>query len=620
MPALPTATTAVLCLALFAAGAASQTSAWAELPVPQGVVSSALKGQGKLVTYDEGSTLQVFSAVTRKWHAISKSPSSSVRLFNDCVVILEPNTCRAFSSHTGRSEAVTTTNVGTLLNLAGNKNDSIVLVQSGMQLHAFSAFTGTWTSRTMTANATATTQRHVAVLQDGPVLAAMSAFEGDWHDVTHGTNLTGIGADGTVATASSATQNFAFSAHTRRWRTSPAMSNATFARGDDWALWLANGTVHAFSGLRGAFVSDTSGATAIAGSTDLYALLTTPTGLRAFSAVTGDLITIPSATNAIDLGDAAALLHDGTTITGYSPLRQQTAQLPATAISSSAGNSVAFATDASGQSFAWSSFTANWYAAPTATNGFAPMLTTTTLGIASPTDAYAFAARSGQFVPYGSPLAGLTSNPTSAPLLGYDATHFVAFDTDGERWVASTRTSNSPPIFSIWRTSALVLDNGTAHGFGAQAAAWQQHDLQSASASATANSEVAFVVTSHHVTACSMLPEIVAFQQFPHFRRVQPRGAAISFAAALPDAAFAIAAFAQPTTPIVVPGLGTLMLDASHAFLVPVIPSTKRPVVRVTLQIPADLILSGSTLASQLVVLPALAPPYLSDRATVSVW
>jgi len=53
---------------------------------------------------------------------------------------------------------------------------------------------------------------------------------------------------------------------------------------------------------------------------------------------------------------------------------------------------------------------------------------------------------------------------------------------------------------------------------------------------------------------------------------------------------------------------------------VPVISSAKRPVASVTLQLPADLILSGSTLASQLLVLPALLPPYLSGRATVSIW
>ena len=588
--------------------------------MPQGVVSSSLKGQGKLVTYDEGSTLQVFSSVTRKWHAISKTPASSVRLFNDCVVILEPNSCCAFSSHTGRSEAITTTNMATLLNVASHRNDSIVLVQSGLQLHAFSAFTGTWTSRTTTANVSATAQRHVAVLHDGPVLAAMSAFGGDWRDYIHGTNITGIGADGTVATASSVALNFAFSAHTGAWRTAPAMSNATFARGDDWAMWLANGTAHAFSGLCGSFVSDTSGATAIAGSTDLYALLTTPTGVRAFSAVTGDLISIASGAATIDLGGAAALLHDSTTITGYSPLRQQSAQLTTAAASSGAGNTIAFATDASGQSFAWSSLTASWHAAPASANGSPPILTTTTVGITTPADAYAFAARTGQFVPCGRPLAGLAANPTSAPLLGYDATCFIAFDTDAERWVQSARTSNSPPIFSIWRTSALVLDDSTAHGFGAQAAAWQQHNVQSASASVIANSEVACVVTSHHVAACSMLPEIVAFQQFPHFRRVQPRGSPISFVAAPADAAFAIAAFAQPTAPIVVPGFGTLMLDANHAFLVPVIVTAKRPAARVTLQIPADLGLSGSTLASQLVVLPPAAPPYLSDRATVSIW
>jgi len=598
----------------------SQNSSWSDLDVAQGVVSSALKGQGKLVTYDAGTTLHVFSSVTRSWHALPKSSTGSVRLFNDCVVILEPTSCLAFSSHTGRSASITTSAPTTLLNALNQKNDSIALVHSGTQLHAFSAFRGTWQSRTVSSSYSASAQRHVAVLHDGATLAAMSAFDGAWHDHQHNTTITGTTADGTVATASSATSQFAFSGHTCSWQSAPTIANASFARGDDWAMWFANGSVLAFSGLRGNFVAEQTGATGIAGSTDLYALLTTPTGTCAYSAVTSDLLTIANAPSAITLGGATALLHDGPTIIGYSALRQQTAPLPTTATASSAGNSVAVATNAAGQSFAWSSFTASWHAAPTVTVGIMPTVTTTTIAFDTTTDAYAFAARTGQFVPLGSAIQGLIANPTSAPLLAHNANELAAFDTDGERWVSSPRQSSTPPVFSIWRTSSIVLDGQTAHGFGAQAADWQQHLLPAGNASATANSEVAYIVTSHRIAACSMLPEIVSFQQFPHFRRVQPRGAPITFAAAPTDAAFAIAAFAQPTAPVVVPGLGELLLDANHAFLVPIAPSHKQPVQQVTLQVPADLVLSGSTLASQLVVLPQTALPYLSNRATVTIW
>jgi len=620
MSPLPAIPCLLLVAPLLVADAVGQSSAWAELAVPQGVVSNAVKGQGKLVTYDEGSALQVFSAVTRQWQPISKSPAAAVTLFNDCVVIIEPGSCRAFSSHTATTAFIATPAGGTLLNPPGNKNDSILLVQSGQLLHAFSAFTGEWTTHETTGAASATTQRHVAVLQDGPVISAMSAFEGRWHDFTHNTTITDIGADGTVATVSGATLNFAFSAHTCRWQVAPALGNATLYRGDDWALWLANGATLAYSGLRGAFVSDTSGASGVAGSTDLYALLTTPAGLRAFSAVTGDLISITSNPTAIDLGAAAAVLHEGATVIGYSPLRQETAALSIPAAASGAGTNVAYVTDAAGRSFAWSSITASWHQAPAATNGAIPALTTTSIGLMSPTDAFAFAATTGEFVPHGGPLTALASNPTSAPLLGYDATHYVAFDSDAGRWMGSPRASSTPPIFSIWRTSSLVIDDLTAHGFGAQAAQWHRQTLAAANGTPTANSEVAYVVTPHHIAACSMLPEIVSLQQFPHFRRVQPRGAPIGFAAAPVDGALAIAAFAPLAAPVTVPGLGTLSLDGLQATLVTVVPTAKQPVVPVTLQLPADPILSGSLLTSQMVVLPFAGQPYLSDRATVSIW
>lgn len=607
-------------LALLVAGATGQASSWSDLDVAQGVVSSALKGQGKLVTYDAGTTLHVFSAVTRSWHALSKSPAATIRLFNDCVVIVEPNGCQAFSSHTGRSESITTTGAATVLNPVSQKNDSIALVHAGTDLHAFSAFTGAWVRRPVSGSFAASAQRHVAVLHDGPTIAGMSAFDGTWHEHQHNTAITATSADGTVATASGATAHFAFSAHIRSWQTAPAPGTANFVRGDDWVMWLANGSVLAFSGLRGNFVAAPMTVTGIAGTTDLYALLTTPSGTCAYSAVTGDLLSVASAPSAIDLGGATALLHDGTTMLGYSALRQQVAPLPASVASSSAGNNVAVATTATGQSFAWSSYTASWHPAPPATAGFLPTQTTTTIAFDTGADAFAFGARTGQFVPLGAPIQGFVSNPTSAPLLAHGSAGLAAFDTDAERWVTTPRQATSPPVFSIWRTSAIVIDGQTAHGFGAQTGAWQSQTIPAGNSAPIANSEVGHVVTSHRIAACSMLPEIVAFQQFPHFRRVQPLGAPITFAAAPADAAFAIAAFAQPTAPIVVPGLGELMLDSNHAFLAPVAPSAKQPVQRVTLDLPADPILSGTTLASQLVVLPQAAPPYLSARATVTIW
>jgi hypothetical protein len=595
-------------------------SAWADLAVPQGVVTTGVRGQGKLVTYDQGSTLHVFSAVTRQWHATPKLPATTVRLFNDCAVIIEPNICRAFSSLTGRFADLNTTGSTSILNSASHKNDSIVLVADGNNLHAFSAFTGTWTTRTNAAGQAVDVQRHVAVTHQGGTVAALSAFDNIWRDQDCGTTATTISADGTAAIASNAAATFAFSAHTRTWQMHEPMGNATFTRANDWALWFNSTSVVAYSSLRGAFASELASVTTFAGSTDLYALLNTPTGLLAYSAITGDLLTIAQPANSIDFGSAVALLHRSKSVRAYSPLRQTVAMLPVKPTASGASNIVAFVTAINGQTHAFSSRTSTWVPAPAACNGNPATISTTTVALQSPTNCYAFAAGSGQFVALGHAVQAIVSNPTSAPLLGYDANNLAAFDTDSERWLERTRTGSMQPVVAIWRTSALAIDGQTAHGFGAQTGVWQSHLLSAGTTTATANSEVAYVIQANQIAACSMLPEIVSYQQFPHFRRVQPRGTELSFAAAPPATAFALAAFAPATNPITVPGLGILMLDATVAMLAPVIPTASNPVVHLSWQLPAAATLAGTTLASQLLILLPSGLTYLSNRASVQLW
>lgn len=595
-------------------------SAWAELTVPQGVASSQVRGQGKLVIYDQGLTLHVFSSVTRRWHTTPKLPGATVRLFNDCVVIIEANFYRAFSSHTGRFAELSTTGSSSLLNSGGHKNDSILLVANGNLLHAFSAFTGTWTTRTIAAGFAADVQRHVAVIHQGSTVSALSAFDNVWHEQICGTAATTINADGTAAFATNSSATFGFSAHTRTWQRHVPLASATFTRADDWGLWFNGTAVLAYSSLRGAFATELAATTTLAGSTDLYALLNTPTGLLAYSAVTGDLLVITQPANSIEFGSGVALLRRSKTVRGYSPLHQTVTTLQIKTATWNAGNSVAFVTALNGQTHAFSSLTSTWVAAPATTHGNPATMSTTSVALQSASDCYAFAARSGQFVALGYPVQSLQGNPTSAPLLGYDTSKLAAFDTNSERWLSRSRTITTTPAFAIWRTSALVIDGSTAYGFGAQTGAWQPHALPLGLTAIRANSEVAYVTYANQIVACSMLPEIVSYQQFPHFRRVQPRGTEISFAAAPPATAFAIAAFAPPITPVRVPGLGTLMLDANVALLASVVPTANAPVVHLSWQLPAAAILAGTTLTSQLIVLPATGPAYLSNGASVQLW
>ena len=615
--------TAALVAALTAAAAlraqAPGPIAWSELGLPSGVNAAAVQGQGKMVTYDSGAALHVFSSATRRWRAIDKRPTATVRLFNDCALIVDGRQLVAVSSYFGEPKKLSVSPGAALWNGSAAKNDSILLVgDSGSgKVHSFSAFTGSWVTRAVDAGASGSVQRHVAVVQSGDVVFGISAFDGAWH-VTDAPNVTALSADGTAGFALGADVH-AFSAHTRAWTTAPLPAAATFTRADDWGLWLGVSGGLAYSGLTGTFLSMAASTAGVAASSDLFVILDSGAALTAYSAVTGDLIALGANGAAIEVGLATAVLTDAgsNSARGYSALRQQVQPLAVAVASASAGASYGDVVDASGRLHAFSARTAGWYAAPASTAGSAPLATTTTVAVASAADCFAFAPGDGQFVALGGPADGLAGNHSSAPLVAYDAAALHAFDPEQRRWIATPRAGTGAPTSRIWRTTALVVDGDSAFGLGAQGSRWHRVDLGPNTAAAFANSEVAYLVDANRLLACGMLPEIAALQQFPYFRRVQPRAAAVTFSAAPIQGALVVAGFAQPASVTTLPGLGELHLDLASASFVSV---TGERGLQLSWSPPATAALSGARMFAQLLVLPATGAPYLGERATVQLW
>ncbi len=615
---------ALLATALVAAMATSargqHASAWSELSVPAGASATSVKGQGKLVTYDAGAELHVFSSVTRTWRSYPKSAGATLTLFNDVALLRDGAETLAVSSYFGEPARLTTSASATLWNGAGAKNDSIVLLRDGDQLHAFSAFTGAWTARAIASGATGAVQRHVAVVHSGEQLLGMSAFDGAWR-AFDAQGVNGLSADGTAALAFGA-ELYAFSAHTRAWRSRPAPPGANFVRGDDWALWTGPAGGLAYSGLVGEFCPIALGGAGVVAQSDLYALLGSGGQLHAYSAVTGDVVHVGPAGAAVEVGAGCALLHDAAIVRGYSALTQQVQALALPAVSLGAGAALGYFVDAGGHLHAFSALRGTWTDAPASTIGGAPLVTTCALGLQAPGDCFGYSPESGQFTPLGGAVQGLVGNASSAPLLAYDGLELHAFDAAQSRWITTARAGASAPTFRVWRTTAVVVDGDSAFGVGAQAGRWHRVDLGQHAAAAFANSEVGFLVDGQRLFACGMLAEIAALQQFPAFRRVQPRGAEVAFSTTPVQDALVIAGVAPPATPAALPGLGELHLDLTSATLVALAPAAPSGVAQLRWTPPPTAALAGTTLFAQLLTLPTtgMGAPQLSDRATVQLW
>ena len=292
------------------------------------------------------------------------------------------------------------------------------------------------------------------------------------------------------------------------------------------------------------------------------------------------------------------------------------------AASASAGASLGHVIDAAGRLHAFSALNGAWTPAPATTIGAAPLATRTALAIDSPSDCFAYSPTSGQFTALGGAVQGLAGNASSAPLLAYDGAQLYAFDPEQSRWLASQRSGVGVPTFRVWRTSALVVDGNSAFGVGAQAGRWHRFDLGSHAAAAYANSEVGYLVDGQRLLACGMLAEIAALQQFPAFRRVQPKGAEVAFSTAPIRDALVIALVAPPAPPTALPGLGELHLDLASATLIAMVGEDPSGVAQLRWTPPNAPALAGATMFAQLLMLPTSggAAPLLSDRATVQLW
>ena len=610
------------CLASFlllATLPAQAPSPWSALQVQNGVALPTLTSLGKLIAYRDGTTLHVWSAVARRWTSTQVTSAVQLRLTNDCLLAMDAGTWQAFSSYTGRFAPLSVSPAAVLTNGAANNNDSVLLVADNGALHAFSGFVGDWTTRSMAPNALVTVTRHVGVLAQSGLVSAIDSFTGQWTDLPTAAAISQVSADGTAAFADDGTTVFAFSAVRRTWSQATLPANRSFARGDDWGVWYTPTTMLGYSSLRDQFQTAASGASAVAANQDVFALFHTASGPMSFSALSGSFggPWAPTGTT-LTSGGAVALFSDPNSVIAYSPVLDTTTPLARNTVSAGCAGATAFATDSvTGRPILYGAFTGTWTDAPANVLAADPLLTTTAAAMATPTGMVTFNARTGNFVPLQRPGVNFTGNPSSSPLVAYDANDLLAFDARNERWVATPRSGTGTPTVLVWRTATMVLDGNDAFGFGVQAGSWSRQPMPEPLVAWRANSESGRLHTATWVLGHSAVGEVVAQAQFPEFRRVQALGAELQLAVAAPPAGLAVLGLGSlASSPINVPGLGDLWLTNLVA-TVGLAANPSGDPVRLSLPLPQNPALRGYTFAFQAAMLPATGTPWLTDATTV---
>ena len=604
---------------LLANATTAQLSRWTDLPLPNGVVPSQLDGQGKLVTYRENNVLRAYSAFTRRWHTLAIGPNATIRLHNDCLLVQDGTQWTAFSAWTGQAAQLTVSAMAQYRNPGGHQNDSILLVTDGNSVHAFSCFEGNWVTRQVAAAYDVAVQRHVAVLTSGSLLGGFDAYTGTWHDITVTTAPTYLSCDGSAGLAIETNTVHGFSALHRSWQSASIPPGAALSRADDLALFYDATQMVGYSAVQGRFEVSPIGTTTAPRIADLLTIAETPLGLVAFSAPRG-VFSAPLGPNTarVTLGTATAIIADGSQVTGYSAIHDTAAMIAVPSVTESATNVVASAIETTNTPpWCFSALTGSWYQAPNDAVPGPPSLTMTSALLSATSGAYAFSARSGNFVPLSTTAPVLIGNSQSAVGLAWDNASLHAFDARSDTWRSVTRTSSAQPIVQIWRVNMQIIDGPTVHGFGAYCGTWSSQTLSEAFSFGQANSESSRVATATHLLAHSPLPSLLAYSQFPEFRRPQPTGSTARFALHLPGGGTGIVAggnLASAPTPIA--GLGDLWLQQPMAtLLIHALPAQEHALFDLTIPFVRSLV--GTQWAFQALSIPQSQGPGLTEATSL---
>jgi hypothetical protein len=439
---------ALLPLLSLLGAALSAQAPFAELRPSGALQPASLLQRGKMLVYPEPGRVSIYSAFRQRWLSIPVQGVPTIRHANDWVLVRDGARWTAVGSYRFVPESLVLSGAAAELNPPSQRNDSLLLVQDGADVHAFSGFTGKWHSRRPGSNFAFAVQRHCAVIARQDELLGISAFDGQWRSQAVRGQAHSLAADGTLGLAELGGELWGFSAETRSWAKHAALPGAALRIvGADVAVWHDATRCVAFSGLRGRFVQQAIPAISSVLVQRKFALVQTRGAVQAFS---GPLASwsqlVPAAPLRMRDSSGLALLIEAGRVLAYSALRGDFAALTHGAAREELGAAVAIVQDAGTGQWFYSGFDGLWRAQPANALGVAAQggYATALLRIAG--GVVAFSAKSGAFVPLScSANAMLHADTGSSVIAVAEAGSLHVFDPRRERWrsasVAAQRDS-----------------------------------------------------------------------------------------------------------------------------------------------------------------------------------
>lgn len=604
---------ALATVGLFVAAAIAQAPPpFADLILPNGTAGAINSAFGQTITVRDGATWHAFSAAIGSWQSLTLLGTNTVQTLENLAYVREPGAVVAWSAWRGKFVAQPLANGAAILPTA--LGDDVLAAVDGNQLHTFSAFTGTWTTRTLPPNTTVLPRHQTVLLYSDQVAGGLDPYRDQWHDIALTSQPYANQVNGHAAVLAEGTDLHGFSAHRGQWTTiSNPIASTVLAAGRDFGLAYGNGLAIGYSSITGTFAAQA----AVGGTTQAlpgFALTDTPGGAYAYSAATGYWTLLPALSDYVSGGGDIALFtvpNPLQPVAVYNAISGQFATY--TQPVQTVTNSLALSIPASGSASVYSAFTGLWHGlSTTITNPNSNWFDL--CGIVRPaTGPLTFHARSGAVQPIPAsttPAALLTGHSSAAYLVASAGLSSRVYDSRTDRWL------DVPPglgVRSLSRHVALFATGTAAAAYSAASGQLAPTTLPEPVITTLAGPTVAAFRTANHFVAFAALPDNCSPFGWPESAAAIGLFTTYHHQLRLPVGAIALLGIGRKAAaPLPVPPFGDLWLDPAEFVSILALPPSSEFRQTFALPIPALPTLHNTEWFVQSLVLPVTGSGYFT--------
>lgn len=598
-----------------ASAIAQPPSYWTKLALP--ATASSVNAIGTTVTFKSTNAIHFYSGVTKKWVVLPTVSAGPLFQANDYAIVADNGQLHGFSATTGKIESIPVSGSQTVV--SGSASSSwVTLVADGTQAWGFSAFLGQWVPLTLSApNPVMVSSRLIGMIRDGSTVYGFNANYGTFVPVAADTSatLTVVG-EAEVGTAHSPGVFRAFSAQHNNWgvQTFPTTSKL---QQNEYALAWSGNTALAFSGLSGTFatynannpISSISNAEGVAAFLDGNDAVCYGSGQGTFATLNA-----PGASFSLDYH--LAMVSTPSSLTPFSALTCAFGSPLAGTYGISSNDCIAYV-DGATTDYAYSPILNQWTAAPNVPTIIGPALVRSSVILPVAGGYYALSARYGTWEQVSTGLNGSFSAPTTGST-------FVAFDGVGDivhvfdarlnRWAV---TQGAGPLsVSISRHTAMAIQGTTGFGFGQPNGEWDTIALANPGEQLDVASSIGIIKDATELNVYSVQGSLSYTSRFPEFTRATNLGNTLSLYQVGPaNSSLVMFVGLVPARIEVSLLIGNLYIDPNSMFTLGVAQTIGSDgLVRLDIPLPQSPVLVGARPHIQNAVLPpAGGQPYLTS-------